>query len=54
MCSSDLVPPRDRMMDLRNEMMQVMIQSGIDVEAQRHCHCDDMSAPYRDAGDRKE
>ena len=30
------VPPRDRMMDLRNEMMQVMIQSGIDVEAQHH------------------
>ena len=29
-------PPADRLMDLRNEMMQAMIQCGIDVEAQHH------------------
>jgi glutamine synthetase len=29
-------PPADRLMDLRNEMMQTMIQCGIDVEAQHH------------------
>lgn len=30
------VPPADQMMDLRNEMMQTMIDSGLDVEAQHH------------------
>ncbi len=30
------LPPGDQMMDLRNEMMQAMIHSGIDVEAQHH------------------
>lgn len=30
------VPPADQMMDLRNEMMQVMIDSGLDVECQHH------------------
>jgi len=29
-------PPADQLMDLRNEMMQTMIQCGIDVEAQHH------------------
>jgi glutamine synthetase len=29
-------PPSDQLMDLRNEMMQTMIQCGIDVEAQHH------------------
>ncbi|MFM8283485.1 MAG: type I glutamate--ammonia ligase [Planctomycetaceae bacterium] len=29
-------PPADGLMDLRNEMMQTMIQCGIDVEAQHH------------------
>jgi glutamine synthetase len=29
-------PPGDQLMDLRNEMMQTMIQCGIDVEAQHH------------------
>ena len=29
-------PPSDRLMDLRNEMMQTMIHCGIDVEAQHH------------------
>jgi glutamine synthetase len=29
-------PPADRLMDLRNEMMQTLIQCGIDVEAQHH------------------
>ena len=29
-------PPGDRLMDLRSEMMQAMIQCGIDVEAQHH------------------
>ena len=28
-------PPSDQLMDLRNEMMQTMIQCGIDVEAQQ-------------------
>ncbi len=30
------VPPADQMMDLRNEMMQLMIECGLDVEAQHH------------------
>ena len=30
------VPPADQMMDLRNEMMVVLIECGIDVEAQHH------------------
>ena len=30
------VPPADQLMDLRNEMMQTMIQAGIDVECQHH------------------
>ncbi|MDX1962336.1 MAG: type I glutamate--ammonia ligase [Pirellulales bacterium] len=30
------VPPADQMMDLRNEMMQTMIDCGLDVEAQHH------------------
>jgi len=30
------VPPADQMMDIRNEMMQTMIDCGIDVEAQHH------------------
>ena len=30
------VPPSDQMMDIRNEMMQTMIDCGIDVEAQHH------------------
>jgi len=30
------VPPADQMMDIRNEMMQVMIDCGLDVEAQHH------------------
>ncbi|HUY91301.1 MAG TPA: type I glutamate--ammonia ligase [Pirellulales bacterium] len=30
------VPPADQLMDLRNEMMQTMIDSGLDVEAQHH------------------
>ena len=30
------VPPADQMMDIRNEMMQCMIDCGIDVEAQHH------------------
>lgn len=30
------VPPADQMMDIRNEMMQVMIDCGIKVEAQHH------------------
>ena len=30
------VPPTDQMMDLRTEMMQTLIESGIDVEAQHH------------------
>ena len=30
------VPPADQMMDIRNEMMQTMIECGIDVEAQHH------------------
>ena len=30
------VPPADQMMNLRNEMMQTMIDSGLDVEAQHH------------------
>jgi len=29
-------PPADQLMDIRNEMMQTMIQCGIDVEAQHH------------------
>ena len=29
-------PPSDQLMDIRNEMMQTMIQCGIDVEAQHH------------------
>ena len=29
-------PPADQLMDVRNEMMQTMIQCGIDVEAQHH------------------
>ena len=30
------VPPADQMMDIRNEMMQTMIDAGIDIEAQHH------------------
>jgi glutamine synthetase len=30
------VPPADQMMDIRNEMMQTMIQMGLDVECQHH------------------
>ena len=30
------VPPADQMMDLRNEMMQTMIDMGLDVECQHH------------------
>lgn len=30
------VPPADQMMNLRNEMMQTMIECGMDVEAQHH------------------
>ncbi len=30
------VPPADQMMDIRNEMMQIMIDCGIEVEAQHH------------------
>lgn len=30
------VPPSDQLMDIRNEMMQTMIDCGIDVEAQHH------------------
>ena len=30
------VPPADQMMDIRNEMMQCMIECGIDVECQHH------------------
>ncbi len=30
------VPPADQMMDIRNEMMQTMIDCGLDVEAQHH------------------
>ncbi len=30
------VPPADQMMDIRNEMMQTMIECGLDVEAQHH------------------
>jgi len=30
------VPPADQMMDLRNEMMQTMIECGLDVECQHH------------------
>ncbi len=30
------VPPADQMMNIRNEMMQTMIDCGIDVEAQHH------------------
>ena len=30
------VPPADQMMDLRNEMMQTLIDAGMDVEAQHH------------------
>jgi glutamine synthetase len=30
------VPPADQFMDLRNEMMQVMIDCGLDLEAQHH------------------
>lgn len=30
------VPPADQMMDIRNEMMQMMIDCGMDVEAQHH------------------
>jgi len=30
------VPPADQMMNIRNEMMQTMIDSGLDVEAQHH------------------
>lgn len=30
------VPPSDQFMDMRNEMMQVMIDCGLDVEAQHH------------------
>ncbi len=30
------VPPADQLMDLRNEMMQTLIECGIDVEAQHH------------------
>ena len=30
------VPPADQLMDIRNEMMQTMIDCGLDVEAQHH------------------
>jgi len=30
------VPPSDQLMDIRNEMMQMMIECGIEVEAQHH------------------
>jgi glutamine synthetase len=30
------VPPADQLMDIRNEMMQTMIDCGIDIEAQHH------------------
>ncbi len=30
------VPPADQLMNLRNEMMQTMVESGLDVEAQHH------------------
>ncbi len=30
------VPPADQLMDIRNEMMQTMIDSGLDVECQHH------------------
>jgi glutamine synthetase len=30
------VPPADQMMNIRNEMMQTMIDAGIDIEAQHH------------------
>jgi glutamine synthetase len=30
------VPPSDQMMDIRNEMMQVMVDCGLDVECQHH------------------
>ena len=30
------VPPADQLMNIRNEMMQTMIESGLDVEAQHH------------------
>ena len=30
------VPPADQLMNLRNEMMQTMIESGLDIEAQHH------------------
>ena len=30
------VPPADQMMDIRNEMMQVMLDCGLDVECQHH------------------
>ncbi len=30
------VPPADQLMDIRNEMMQIMIECGIEVEAQHH------------------
>jgi glutamine synthetase len=30
------VPPADQMMDIRNEMMQTMVDAGMDVEAQHH------------------
>ena len=30
------VPPADQMMDIRNEMMQTLIECGIDIEAQHH------------------
>jgi len=30
------VPPADQMMDLRNEMMQMMLDSGLEVECQHH------------------
>jgi glutamine synthetase len=30
------VPPADQLMDIRNEMMQTMIDAGMDVEAQHH------------------
>ena len=30
------MPPADQMMDIRNEMMQTMIECGMDIEAQHH------------------
>ena len=30
------MPPADQLMDIRNEMMQTMIECGLDVEAQHH------------------